>query len=74
MKIVDTMPQNGAFVMVWEWDNELHSDSFKYIDNVLHVWEVEPNYYDSFTPEWVVVSLDNYRCVFKDCNVKYIVK
>ncbi|QAX97687.1 hypothetical protein ASswx1_41 [Aeromonas phage Asswx_1] len=72
MKIVDTMPQNGAFVMVWEWDNELHSDSFKYIDNVLYVWDI-PNE-DTYRSCWVKVELSNYRCVFEECNVKYIVK
>ncbi|ASU00343.1 hypothetical protein [Aeromonas phage AS-yj] len=74
MKIVDTMPQNGAFVMVLEWDDELHSDSFKYIDNVLHVWDIPDM--DTSLSEWIEVNLSDYyhRCVFEECNVKYIVK
>lgn len=73
MKIVDIMPQDGTFVMVWEWDNELHSDSFKYIDGVLHVWDME-DFDDSYLPEWIVVDISRYHCISEECNVKYIVK
>lgn len=73
MKIIKEMPQNGAFVMVWEWDGELHSDSFKYINDVLHVWDYEDQ--DCGIQEWIVADLDCYCRIldYDEIDVKYIV-
>lgn len=74
MKIVDTMPQNGAFVMIWGDPDNLFSESFKYIDEVLHNWCIigeddDGHVYESWIEDYWELS-----SIMKDVDTKFIVK
>jgi len=75
MKIFDTMPQNGAFVMIWGAPDNLSCESFKYIDEVLHIWGVsredwpEDDVYETWIEDYGELS-----SIMNDDDTKFIVK
>jgi len=71
MKIVNEMPKTGSFVMVWKSNNDLYSDSFKYIDGVLHVWCFDDE--EDILESWVEEDISVYHIILNECNPKFIV-
>lgn len=39
MKIVTEMPTSGNFVVVWEYNGKIWSDSFLFMGNELHIYQ-----------------------------------
>ena len=62
MKILDEMPLDGQFVMLWTYEGLLWSDIFRYVNGVLM------KYFDEIDDfEKVNYLFDNYQ------NIKYVI-
>lgn len=73
MKIVNEMPKTGSFVMIWGDPDHLFSESFKYIDGVLHNWCIigdddDGNVYEDWIEDYWESS-----SIMTDANTKFIV-
>lgn len=75
MLIVNEMPKTGSFVMVWGDPDNLFGESFKYIDDVLHVWGVSHEYDDGVVYEdWIADHYWEVSSIMTDDDTKFIVK
>lgn len=74
MFIVNEMPKIGSFVMIWGDPDNLFSESFKYIDEVLHIWGMSPDVGDGNVYETWIDDYWEVSSIMNDEDTKFIVK
>lgn len=63
MKMIKEMPKEGQFIVIWEYNNKLWSETYEWENNELY-------HYDSIEDEYIIIN-DLFFIAF---NPNYITK